>query len=126
MEDYPDTANHWAAKEIRVVTEAGWFMGDSRGFRPNDPITRAEAMTVVNRMVNRVPKTAEDLLDGMVTWDDNNPGDWYYEAVQEATNSHNYEHGQRGDEAEETWTELIPNPDWKALEKEWEAEYLSR
>lgn len=126
VEDYPDTANHWAAKEIRVVTEAGWFMGDSRGFRPNDPITRAEAMTVVNRMVNRVPHGEDDLLDGMVTWDDNNPGAWYYEAVQEATNSHNYEHGQRGDETEETWTELIPNPDWKALEKEWEAEYLSR
>ena len=123
VEDYPDTVGHWAQDAIRTVTAAGWFMGDNCGFRPNDLITRAEAMTAVNRMLGRVP-SKENLHEDMQTFPDNSdPDAWYYAAVQEATNSHEYEREQRDDESVETWTEMKEKRNWAALEKEWSDAY---
>jgi hypothetical protein len=48
-------------------------------------------------------------LDSMTKWPDNQPGAWYYLAVQEATNSHTYE---QKDSKYETWTALTAEPDW--------------
>ena len=115
--DFSDTANHWAAKEIRLAAKAGWVRGDGNKFRPNDPITRAEVMTIVNRMLDRVPD-ADHMLETMKKWVDNPEDAWYYEAVQEATNEHAYER-----DADlgviETWTEILEVRDWKALEESW-------
>ena len=49
-------------------------------------------MTMINRVLERVPSTEKHLLayEVMLTFPDNQPGDWYYIAVQEATNSHTY------------------------------------
>ncbi|MBP3318530.1 MAG: hypothetical protein J6K94_00850, partial [Ruminiclostridium sp.] len=41
--------------------------------------------------------------------------EWYYEQVQEATNSHEYEMKNEY----ENWTEILENRDWAALEQEW-------
>lgn len=114
---FPDTVGHWAEQDIIRAVQAGWIKGNSDGtFRPNDPITRAEAMTLVNRMLDRVPDK-DHMLSDMVTWPDNPVSAWFYEAVQEATNSHDYERDEMG--VTETWTGKLPDRDWSALEKEW-------
>lgn len=107
---FTDISGHWAESEIRRAAQLGWIQGDPDGrFRPNAPITRAEAMTIINRVLNRLPEEKEDLLAGMKEWPDALPGAWYYLAVQEATNSHAYE--GKG-EVYERWTALNVNPDW--------------
>ena len=78
-------------------------------FRPDARITRAEAMTMINRVLCRMPQSESDLLDSMVTWPDNKPSDWHYLAVQEATNSHDF---NRQGEVGESWTKLTSVPDW--------------
>ena len=101
---FTDIAGNWAENEIRKAATLGWIAGYSDGsFRPNNNITRAEAMTMINRVLCRMPLTQEDLLDGMIVWPDNNPKDWHYLAVQEATNSHEFE---RKGEVNEKWTKL--------------------
>jgi hypothetical protein len=89
--DFADVADHWAMDAIRHVTEIGWVNSYTDGtFRPDADLTRAEFITLVNRMLERAPETVEDILsDEMITWADNaDPGAWYYLAIQEATNSH--------------------------------------
>lgn len=112
---FGDIDSHWAESYINIAASIGWVNGDNGKFRPNDNITRAEVMTLVNRALNRQPETKEDLLDGMKTWPDNsNESAWYYLAVQEATNSHDYE--MKSDGVHEKWTKLTENPDWSQLE----------
>ncbi len=108
---FSDLSGHWAEKSIERAAALGWIAGYSDGtFRPSNYITRAEAMTMINRVLCRVPETESDLLPGMITWPDNQPGTWYYLAVQEATNSHDYD---RKDAIHEKWTALTEEPDWK-------------
>lgn len=82
-------------------------------FRPDTYITRAQAMTMINRVLNRIPEDESDLLPGMNVWPDCNPGDWFYLAVQEATNSHDYKH-KAGNY--ETWSSMNKDPDWTRYE----------
>ena len=108
---FSDISGHWAEKSIERAAALGWIAGYADDtFRPNHYITRAEAMTMINRVLCRAPETEGDLLPGMITWPDNQPGTWYYLAVQEATNSHDYD---RKDAIHETWTALTEAPDWK-------------
>ncbi len=110
--DVPD--GHWANTAISTMTGLGIVQGRSTTtFDPKAPITRAQAMTMINRVLNRIPEDESDLLPGMNVWPDCNPGDWFYLAVQEATNSHNFEH-KAGNY--ETWTKLMKNPDWTRYE----------
>lgn len=109
--NFTDISGHWAEKYIERAAALGWIAGYSDGtFRPGNYITRAEAMTMINRVLCRMPETESDLLPGMITWPDNQPGTWYYLAVQEATNSHDYD---RKDAIHEKWTALTEAPDWK-------------
>ena len=108
---FTDISGHWAAEYINQAAVKGWVEGQPDGsFAPDRSISRAEAMTLVNRVLGRLPETADDLLDGMITWPDNPPGAWYYLAVQEATNSHDYE--RKADTVHETWTGLQPAGNW--------------
>ena len=108
--NFTDISGHWAEAEIERAASLGWIMGYTDGtFRPENYITRAEAMTMINRVLNRLPEDEDDLLDGMNVWPDNKPGDWYYLAVQEATNSHDFT--RKGD-VYERWTKLNADPDW--------------
>ena len=81
--------------------------------RPDAYITRAQAMTMINRVLNRIPEDADDLRKDMNVWPDCNPGDWFYLAVQEATNSHDYKHKAGSCE---TWTGMNGDPDWSRYE----------
>ena len=116
--NFSDIASHWAKDEIGVAANKGWINGYPDGtVRPNQYITRAEAMTLVNRVLNRLPEKSEDLLDDMIKWPDNADASvWYYLAVQEATNSHDYSDKSDADKYEK-WTKLRENRDWTELEK---------
>ena len=108
---FSDIFGHWAENEIERAAAFGWISGYPDGtFRPDARITRAEAMTMINRVLCRMPQSKSDLLDSMVTWPDNKPSDWHYLAVQEATNSHDF---NRQGEVGESWTKLTSVPDWK-------------
>ena len=113
---FTDIASHWAKNEIGIAANKGWINGYPDGtFRPNQYITRAEAMTLVNRVLNRLPENSSDLLDSMIKWPDNSDASaWYYLAVQEATNSHYY---KTKENKFEKWTELRKTRDWTELEK---------
>ena len=114
--DFSDIASHWAKDEISAAANNGWINGYTDGtFRPNNKITRAEAMTLVNRVLRRLPETAEDLHNDMIKWSDNSDTSaWYYLAVQEATNSHYYDLKEN---KHEKWSKLRETRDWTELEK---------
>ncbi len=113
---FSDIANHWAKDEISAAANNGWITGYTDGtFRPNNRITRAEAMALVNRVLKRLPETDEDLHADMIKWSDNSDASqWYYLDVQEATHSHYY---QTKENQFEKWTELRDTRDWTELEK---------
>ena len=107
---FSDISGHWAEAEIERAVAFGWIAGYPDGtFRPDTYITRAEAMTMINRVLCRMPQDEKDLLRTMVVWPDNKPTDWHYLAVQEATNSHEFE---RKGAVNEKWTKLTSAPDW--------------
>ena len=114
--DFSDIVSHWAKNEISAASNNGWINGYPDGtFRPDNKITRAEAMTLVNRVLKRLPETAEDLHDDMIKWSDNSDASqWFYLAVQEATNSHYY---KAKENKFEKWSELRDTHDWTELEK---------
>ena len=114
--DFSDIASHWAKNEISAAANNGWINGYTDGtFRPNNKITRAEAMTLVNRVLKRLPEIAEDLHNDMIKWSDNSDTSaWYYLAVQEATNSHYYDLKEN---KHEKWSKLRETRDWTELEK---------
>ena len=115
---FTDIASHWAKNEIGIAANKGWINGYPDGtFRPNQYITRAEAMTLVNRVLNRLPENSSDLLNSMIKWPDNSDASaWYYLAVQEATNSHAYSDKSKDDKYEK-WTTIRDARDWTELEK---------
>ena len=111
---FSDIEGHWAKAYIERAAELGWISGFQDGtFRPDAYITRAQAVTMINRMLNRLPEDPSDLLPGMNVWPDCGPGDWFYLAIQEATNSHDF---KRKAGSYETWTDLNADPDWTRYE----------
>lgn len=104
---FNDISGHWAEAAINAAYSAGWVGGYEDGtFRPDQNITRAEAMALINRVLERAVDS-DGMLDDMQGWVDCHPDAWYYADVQEATNSHDYEREEG--EKYETWTELLPN-----------------
>ena len=146
---YPDVeANSWYSNQVATLTNAGILAGFPDGrfgpqehitraaalglvsglpdgtFRPNAEITRAEVMEIINNVLFRTPDK-DHFLDDMVKWPDNsNPNAWYYEPVQEATNSHDYE--RVNNTSPETWTKITQQRDWDALEAELAQKYPNR
>ena len=100
--DFSDIGGHWAEQYIRQAAALGWVQGYPDGtFGPDRPITRAEAVTMINRVLRRNPGSKDDLLSGMKVWPDNPEGAWYYLEVQEATNGHEF---HRKADGHEKWT----------------------
>ncbi len=109
----------WFYKFVMAAYEGGLITGYPEGdFRPNANISRAESVTIVNRTLERAPD-ADHFLKDMIVWPDNAENAWYYEAVQEATNSHEYVVKGTGTNKYEEWTKILEVRDWPALEKEW-------
>ena len=118
---FPDIDGHWAQDYINQAADAGIIEGYPDGtFGPQKQITRAEAVTMVNRTLDRHPDPDHFLKD-MLVWPDNLDTEaWYYADMQEATNSHEYQMKKdaQGNEYE-VWTKILPIRDWEALEKAW-------
>ena len=111
---FTDTADHWAEDEISRAAALGWIQGYSDdSFRPDQYISRAQAVTMINRVLCRLPEDTDDLLSGMNTWTDCHESDWFYLAIQEATNSHDF---VTKDRVYESWTDLNRAPDWSRYE----------
>ncbi|MBS1450570.1 MAG: VWA domain-containing protein [Oscillospiraceae bacterium] len=113
---FSDVIGHWAAKEIGIAYANEWIKGYPDGtFKPDQNITRAEAMTLINRVLERKPESPADLLTNMNKWTDNlDTSKWYYLDVQEATNSHGY---TRKTFNYELWRQMLPDPDWSRYER---------
>ena len=109
--NFSDISGHWAEAEIKRAAALGWIAGYADGtFRPNDYITRAETATLLNRVLHRLPEKESDLLANQIVWPDNPETFWGYLAIQEATNSHEYE--RKADGVHETQTAKRENRDW--------------
>ena len=117
---FTDLSGHWAKTYVELAAGNGWIEGYPDGtFGPDKKITRAETVTMINRVLDRVPAKESRLLPRsvMLTFPDNEPGEWYYIAIQEATNSHTYQRSAYETAGDEMWIKLIDNVDWTKLEK---------
>ena len=112
--------NTWYYQYIMAASDMGLINGYPDGtFKPDNLITRAEAVTIVNRTLDRHPDQ-ENFLEDMLVWPDNMDTEkWYYADMQEATNSHEYQMKTKNGEKYEVWTKMLPIRDWEAFEKAW-------
>ena len=119
------SARAWYADYVQAAVDMGLVDGyPDGGFHPDAYITRAEACTIVNRVLHRVPHEDHLLAESVMnTWPDNPKSAWYYEDMQEATNSHDYDWIRDDGETVEDWTKKLPERDWSALETEWATAY---
>ena len=118
---FPDINGHWAKDYINQAANKGFVNGYEDGtFKPDRNITRAEAVTLVNRTLDRHPDKNHFTKD-MLVWSDNmDQTKWYYADMQEATNSHTYQMKENSDKTKyENWTKTLPIRNWEALEKAW-------
>lgn len=115
---FNDISGHWAQKYIELAASNGWINGNPDGtFKPNNNITRAETVAMINRVLDRQTKDVSDLLpvSQMTNWSDNaNTAAWYYRDMQEATNNHKAE--RVGNSEYEKWTEKLPDIDWASYQ----------
>ncbi len=113
---FNDIDSHWAKSYIERAASLGWIGGYEDGsFRPELLISRAEAVTLINRMLHRTPEREEELLESMAEWPDNKPGKWYYRDVQEASNSHDYK--RENENVREVWSDMREDRDWASYER---------
>ena len=122
---FSDIDGHWANEYINMAYLLEIVNGYPDGtYRPQKAITRAEAMTIVNNTLRRSPcnEGIRPVAKDMITWPDNmDTTKWYYAAVQEATNSHEYTYfaASVGNTSNELWQKILPVRDWAAFEKAW-------
>ena len=123
---FSDISDSWARDYINRAAALGLVKGlDDGTFHPNDYITRAEVMAILNRVLFRTPDKDHLLPDDMITWPDNSDTEaWYYADVQEATNDHDYE--RVDNKSPETWTKINPQHDWPAVERALAQKYPDR
>ena len=108
---FTDISGHWAENAIGKAYGNGWIKGSSKTvFCPESNLTRAETATLLNRVLHRLPEKESDLLANQIVWPDNPETFWGYLAIQEATNSHEYE--RKADGVHETQTAKRENRDW--------------
>ena len=99
--------DHWAYEVIQKAAQAGWISGYPDGsFKPDQPISRAEVVTITNRMLNRFADEdfVDHNLDKIINFTDIDKSHWAYYPVVEATNGHRYE--RKGNGKDETWFEV--------------------
>ena len=118
----------WFADAVQAAKDHDIIGGYPDGsFKPNNPITRAEACSIVNRTTKRVPDADHLLaLDEMRNWPDNaDTSAWYYADMQEATNGHYYDYvlDENDEIVREEWTSERAPIDWEQVEEELEASH---
>ena len=100
--DVPET--FWGYKYIASVVAKGWLADSEVAYNPNGAISRAEVVSIVNRMLGRSADAAflAKGADGLKSFTDVKTGDACYLDVMEAANAHNYKLSG----GKETWTGL--------------------
>lgn len=98
---------HWAFRYIVSSAAKGWISGYPDGsFRPNSFISRAEAVTIVNRLLERRPD--KDYIDThkpeLKPFTDLKPSYWAYYEIYEAVDGHDY--NRSFTDIEEHWYRL--------------------
>ena len=97
--DVPES--HWAYENIAAAMSYGWVYGVGEGnFEPNRRITRAEAVTMTNRMLIRLPDEA--YIDGhadLVSYSDVLKAHWAFYDIMEASNAHDFTRNEDGSES---------------------------
>lgn len=102
---YHDIAGHWGENYIITAAEQGWVEGYADGtFRPDEYITRADVIQIINRLLVRCVNK-EGLHADTRQWIDNYEDSEYYYDILEATNSHDYE--RQADNYNETWSAIL-------------------
>ena len=112
--------SEWFADAVQAAKDHGIIGGYPDGsFQPNEFISRAEACSIVNRTLDRIPHEDHLLpVAEMNNWPDNLEGAWYYADMQEATNGHEYEWITDDGKTVEDWTGELPEIDWDEVERE--------
>ena len=104
--DVPST--DWAYTLINRVGGAGWITGyEDNTFRPNNNITRAEVVAIVNRMLNRKADKAyvdNNLMRSKHSFIDNLRSAWYFYDIHEAAVGHSFERQPNG--VDEKWNRV--------------------
>lgn len=101
---FSDIEGHWANKYINSAATKGWVSGYLDGtFKPDQYITRAEFVTLVNNVLERMVRK-ENILPEARKFPDLPDTMWYYEAMEEAVNSHLY---IRLEDRSESWIEIF-------------------
>lgn len=83
---FTDIEGNWAQSYIEIAASRGWVQGYNNLFRPNDPVTRAEAVTIINRAFNR----GVNATNATNLFSDVSANDWFYYEVIEAAVAHDY------------------------------------
>ncbi|WP_020618042.1 S-layer homology domain-containing protein [Paenibacillus daejeonensis] len=84
---FSDTDSHWAAAAVAAASRAGWVSGYEDGtFRPNASVSRAEAVTIVNRYLQRMPLE----VPAASPWSDLTEAHWAFADIMEASYVHDY------------------------------------
>ena len=122
-EAFADVEGHWAERYVEFAATRGYVIGYPDGsFRPDQAITRAETVTMVNRCLKRAVDN-EGLIDDYFPWPDNPPTEWYYYELIEAANYHDYVRSKRPVDEQvynyENWTVIHEPINWKRHEQEW-------
>lgn len=84
---FTDTDNHWATYYIEAIRDAKVIDGyEDNSFRPHNNLTRAQAVKMLNRMLNRGP------LHGTTEspFTDISVNHWAYGEILEAATNHNF------------------------------------
>ncbi len=98
--DVPATS--WAAPYVATASAKNWISGFKDGtFHPNDKITRAEAVTILNRMLGRVPDAEITKKTDAKNFYDVFTDHWAYGSIMEASTSHSFYSSSDG----EVWTD---------------------
>ena len=102
LDRFTDISHSWARKYINLAADAGLVYGYTDGtFRPDQNITRAETIVMVNRILGR-SASADTVVKGYKTFSDVAAGAWYYWDIVEASNGHSFSM----DGSTEKWTAL--------------------
>jgi len=101
-------SSDWSYAYIGTASYRGWVTGvDSNHFQPEREITRAEAVALVNRMLNRIADM--DFINNsgatMIVFYDIIGHCWAFAYIMEAANTHKY---VRNDDNTETWLYVLP------------------
>jgi hypothetical protein len=98
---FSDIDGHWASGFINSAAAKGWVSGyEGSEFRPEGGSSRAEVVTIVNRMLGRQIEP-EDIPDWAPSYTDLSRAHWAYAAIIEASAAHSYEYKDNGFEI---WT----------------------